>query len=444
MTGNQKTTIAEPWNRHIRTLALILAVVSSGVRLWLVIRSGNNSAGELSLGSDAPAYILLGHNILQGRGMTYAGQPTALRAPLYPMFLALVEFFFRGHYLLAVRILQLAIGILTALVCSRAAERLWGKKVKELAFALPLSLPTLIFFAPQILTETVAAFFVACFLYFLIQECTEESVKAPWGLGLTTGVLLLLRFNTVFLPVVAGVASASPREGRSSWQWKRAALPIALSALIVSPWLIRNWNVFHGQILYSSQTGTTAVQGALTPQGRTQGNDGHVLLTVQGWRLRYIETNDPSRNAFPSEAELERKTRKAAVNAWLGLGWRVPVLLVEKLTFFWLSSDQILDTTDFSLAQRVLRGSGVIYYWIILAAAGFGWYLLRAGQRRIAQLFFLYAVLGTVMHLPFTMNTRLRSPLMDPLICMLAPGGIVSLLRTSNRTDPEDSADART
>ena len=49
-----------------------------------------------------------------------------------------------------------------------------------------------------------------------------------------------------------------------------ALIPVALAAVTVSPWIVRNIVEFHGGLLYSSQTGITALQGALAPQGRTQ------------------------------------------------------------------------------------------------------------------------------------------------------------------------------
>ena len=71
----------------------ILFLIAAGLaaRLALVWVSGRAPAGALSGGSDAPAYILLGNAISHGKGMTYVGQATALRAPLYPLMLGLLD-----------------------------------------------------------------------------------------------------------------------------------------------------------------------------------------------------------------------------------------------------------------------------------------------------------------------------------------------------------------
>jgi hypothetical protein len=46
----------------------------------------------------------------------------------------------------------------------------------------------------------------------------------------------------------------------------------------------------------------------------------------------------------------------------------------------------------------------------------------------MAQAVFFYAVLLTAIHLPLTMNTRLRSPLFDPLLASLSAGAVVQYL----------------
>lgn len=64
---------------------------------------------------------------------------------------------------------------------------------------------------------------------------------------------------------------------------------------------------------------------------------------------------------------------------------------------------------------------------VVLAFAFRGIVHLRKTQPKVAFLFILYAVGFTILHLPFVMNTRLRIPLMEPLIIILAGVGSASL-----------------
>jgi len=398
---------------------IALAVfVGLATRLFLIVRSGNLPEGILGGGSDAPAYILLSNSIFDGHGMTYVGQPTALRAPLYPMLLAGLRVIFGGQSLLVMRLLQFLAAILTAWLCGKTAALLSSEDSKWTAYALALCAPTLVFFTSQILTEAFTALLVAAFFYFLTRCSLLEETRSLAAMGLCAGLLLLLRFNTLAFPAIAALAAL--RFPPTFTSIKRACIPVALALLLVSPWLIRNYVVFHGGILFSSQTGTTALQGAITPDGRTQPQGLTDLYKRQGWSLLHIETDKPMRLQFPSESVLNQQARREAFRAWSELGFGVVPLLLKKTAFFWLSTDQLLDTASFSVSQRILRASGVILYWCLLAAAIFGWLRLKNSSTRIAALFLLYAVFSTILHLPFTMNTRLRSPLIEPLLCVLA------------------------
>ncbi len=105
---------------------LILFFIAAGLaaRLALLFVAGRAPQGALSGGSDAPAYILLGNAVSQGKGLTYVGQPTALRAPLYPLMLGVLDFVFGSYSLLMMRIVQVVVAILTAWVCAQTAGQL--------------------------------------------------------------------------------------------------------------------------------------------------------------------------------------------------------------------------------------------------------------------------------------------------------------------------------
>ncbi|MGH9575611.1 MAG: hypothetical protein ACRD40_19040 [Candidatus Acidiferrales bacterium] len=408
----------------------IVALIAAGliVRLVLIWRVGNASSGALTGGSDAPSYIILGHSLAAGKGFAYVGQPTALRPPLYPLLLSVLNLTLGANALLAMRMFQFFIAILTALMCAKTVSIIGGKHAQRIAFAIALSMPTLLFFTTQILTEALAAFLVSCFFYFAVREIKEKSRLSPLiGMGVSAGLLLLLRFNTIFIPLI--MISAVLRLPITLKDIKRVAIPVAISALFVCPWLIRNLIVFHGGILYSSQTGIVAFQGAVAPSGRTQPEDqGH--WREAGWWLSDIETDTPRRLQFPSEVELNRIATRAAWKAWRGLGLRVVPLLIKKVSYFWLSSDQLFDTSGFSQKQRLLRACGVLFYLLALAFAVAGFVRLRRRERKIANVLLLYCILATLLHLPATMNTRLRSPLIDPLVCILAALEISALQRS--------------
>jgi hypothetical protein len=197
--------------------------------------------------------------------------------------------------------------------------------------------------------------------------------------------------------------------------------------LIITPWIIRNAIEFHGKILFSSHGGINFLEGVISPFGRAQPGESERVRAAVGWLHTDIEVNNPHRLLFPDEAELDEQAKAAAMSAWKRLDWRSRfTLLAKKIATFWLSTDQLDHTTSFSSTQRRLRIAGVLIYWSVLIFAFIGWLGLYSGSRNAAALIAFYAVFVTSAHLPFVMNTRIRIPLIDPLLSVLAAGGLLT------------------
>jgi 4-amino-4-deoxy-L-arabinose transferase-like glycosyltransferase len=127
--------------------AVWLALIALGVllRVTIVALPGNQLRAPWSGGGDAPRYVLLAQNLVSGKGFTYALQPTALRAPGYPVLLAGVMLLFDGKYVLAIRWIQFAMGLGTVYFCSRASARLFGERAGRVSLIIGLFFPTLVF-----------------------------------------------------------------------------------------------------------------------------------------------------------------------------------------------------------------------------------------------------------------------------------------------------------
>lgn len=399
-------------------VALVTALLGLSLRIVLVILAGNQEVGTLSGTGDQIRYLTLADSIFQGKGFTYAGQPTALRPPLYPLFLALMHVVFGSHSLFAVRVFQLLIGAALAYVCLLLASELFGAEIGALAGALALALPSLVFITAEVQTEALATFVSALFLYFLLGEL-RGTRKGAVFMGITSGFAMLLRFNNAILPVIAFIVCL--------WLKKSLRSPLivcSLAALIVAPWIVRNALVFHGEILYSSHGGINLLEGILTPEGRAQGSEIERFRATVGWTHTDIEVNSTHRLQFPREDQLDMQARAAAIEAWKNLDWKSRLqLLTKKIVVFWLSTDQLFETSSFHPAQRMLRAGAVFVYWLVLAFAFRGCLKLFSLFKSQASAIVFYAAFVTAAHLPFVMNTRLRIPFLDPLLVVLAAGG---------------------
>jgi 4-amino-4-deoxy-L-arabinose transferase-like glycosyltransferase len=403
----------------------VLAAVLIAAHAAFSIAGGPHRLTFLSGGSDAPAYLLLASNLLEHRGYTYAGYPTALRPPGYPLWLAGLGLLFERWYIFAARFAQFFFCIGTAWLCGRTAKEIFGARAGYASFLVALLLPTQIFASAQILTECLASFFVALFLCCLVREVKRPAVQTELGMGIAAGAATLLHANCAALPLFAGLAIwGYPRKKL----WVAIAFSMVLPLVLVSPWLARNLIVFNGQALFSTQGGLNALQGVLTSDGRTQIGDTEKVRSAVGWWMSEVETNGPTRLRLPSEAVLNQQCWRVVPGLWKNLGWHAVPLLGKKLADFWLSTDQIFRTDSFSRPERLIRLSGVVLYWCTLALAILAWPLVLRSQPRLAKILLAYAAIYTVLHLPLVMNTRIRFPLMDPMVATLAGAGLLRLV----------------
>ncbi|HTZ99641.1 MAG TPA: glycosyltransferase family 39 protein [Candidatus Aquilonibacter sp.] len=398
---------------------LLLVLAGLALRIGFVVAAGGSQITFHSGGSDAPAYVLLARNLLDHAGYTYAHQPTAFRPPGYPLVLAAFMELFGGRYIFAVRLLQLALGIFTIALCAAAAGRLAGRCAAEATFVFGLFLPTLIFPTAQLLTECLSAFLTAVFLRFLVIQCDEWDLRSAWGLGLSAGFGALVRSNAAFCAPLAGWAVLQNPKRR----FARLAIVLLAPLVVVTPWLVRNESVFHGRVLFSTQDGTAAVMGVVAPQGRTQPDEVRTFHAAMPWWVGPLETNSSARLRLPQEDDLNRRAKAMVPELWRQEGWHAIPLLLRKTADFWLSTDQLVDTAAFPVRERMIRVGGVVAYWVVLVLGVCGWLALRRTHRSLAYVLLVYAAGLTMLHLPLVMNTRLRIPLMDPLLVMLAGPG---------------------
>jgi 4-amino-4-deoxy-L-arabinose transferase-like glycosyltransferase len=400
---------------------LLLGVL---IRILVVALPGSALRTPWGGGGDTPAYVLLAQNLLAGKGYAYAGQPTAYRAPAYPFLLAASMKMFGSHAIAAVRWFQFLAGLLTVYLCSVVAGMIFSSAARKPALIVALFFPTLIIMSGEILTEATATLVCAIFLYLLVRFWEKPSWAPLAGLAATVGLGTLVHFNMALFGfvVLGAVVFRKPSLPRVP----AVALTVILPGLIVSPWLIHNYIVFHGALVLSTESGAAAAMGILAPQGRARPGDSERLVNALGWLPpAQIETNDASRLRLGDEAVLNRETWSVVPGLWRKEGWHLVPLTLEKLGYFWLSTDQLLSTDSFRPIVRVARSVGVLFYWLLLALGIAGWFKLRSLRLELARVFLFYAVLVTILHVPFNMNTRLRMPFIDPWLAVLGGGGLL-------------------
>ncbi len=401
-----------PIVHHLSGLLTGLTVGALAVHVAVFFIVANKVSSPWSGGGDATIYINLARNISSGHGYTFAATPTAFRPPLYPLLLAELMLRSPSRWRLLLRLIQLCFTLFTAAACGALAKK-WGAQGR-VGFVFGLLMPTLLFFQTEILTESLGAMVIALWWLFLCMSLERNSQFPVVLAGIFAGLASLDRFNAAVLVLLGPISICLLRR-----DYRRALIMLVAGSVVVAPWVIHNRKVF-GRPLYSTITGFGLVDGVLSPTGRGDINEIAAVRRELGWNNADVESDSAS-PTLRDELTLDAQARGVGKVLWAAEGFTGLLRLATvKLGAFWFSTDQIFGTNTFSLRVRILRWGGVVIYWIFVALAVAGWFRLYRTNSPMAWLVFGFVIFMTALHLPVTMNTRLRVPFFDALIVSLA------------------------
>ncbi len=326
-----------------------------------------------------------------------------------------------SHFAFLVRLIQFGLGLAAVWIATRAAGRLFGTEVERPALLLLLFSPTLVYATTMLLTETLEILLFAIVFYCFVRAAQDRE-RGEFRKSMTLGGCFLGLATLTRWPAPALI----PAGAFLCWlrrDWKALSLLVLGWFIFIFPWLVRNYRVF-GTATLSTLGGIGLVKGVLDPQGRGIGGADDQVRAALGWTHQEYERNDRTR-AFPSELQMDRDAR----DLWFRLIWErkseLPGLVVRKLSWFWLSLDQIEDTSGLGRSRAWGRAAFAVIWWLYLGLAAVGLYQLsRFGDRQTFGLLLFWFILATIAHLPFCMNTRLRSCFVDAEVAVLAAAGV--------------------
>lgn len=393
-------------------LASLILLVALVVRLAYV-----HYTRHFVLGIDEMAYNRLARSLAAGRG--WAGGDSAYRPPGMPFFLAgvyaVVGAPVRSGDWTTVRVVLAVLSVVTVALVGAVARELAGVKVAIVALFLAALYLPLIVTGDSLMTEALfVPVSLAATLCALISR--REVQRYGWIAlaGALCGVTALTRGNglVVALALAGMVYSATPHG------WLRGlrapALLLAVTALTVAPWTVRNALVQHAFIPVTDELPTTLAGTYNNTSARH-----HFIWTTGSqygnyWRLRHDKML----------AEDVRSQRLlAAVVAYIG---RHPLDVPQAM--FW-NTVRLLDLEGRFISRRSARqdfgvGSGladvsVYTFWVVGILAGLG-LCLRSKFPVVPRAVWLVPIFIWLSEAPITTGTpRFRAPL-DPWFIILA------------------------
>lgn len=244
--------------KYLLVLILLLALA---LRLWLWSRPDH------PLANDETEYLPVARDLVSGQGFVFYNSYRWLRAPLYPLFLALFFWLGEGNARVAT-MAQVILSTATVYGFDLLARRLFpgekGRKAGLFSALLAALLLPFATFPSLFMAETLFTFLFVAFLLSLLQapEARPERRK-PWVVlaGVLLGLCALTRAVALaFLPPAAfwlyfslrPRSTAYPPRGDTAGRTRRWVLPLlflVFGLLPILPWTVHNALVYRRFIL---------------------------------------------------------------------------------------------------------------------------------------------------------------------------------------------------
>jgi len=210
------------------------------------------------LHGDAASYDRIARNLLAGEGFgTSPGLPGGFWPPLYPFFLAGLYTAF-GHSLLAARLVHALLGASAVGAVYAAARTVLGRPVARLAGLGMALYPYLVYFGNWLISEALYLLLLALALWAMAGQQRSSSRRGLAGLGLLLGLGILAKPAALLMMPLVGVwALVAPPHGSLPPRLGRAGVVLLVTALVVSPWTVRNYRVFGAFVPVSTNGGYT-------------------------------------------------------------------------------------------------------------------------------------------------------------------------------------------
>jgi tetratricopeptide (TPR) repeat protein len=429
----------KPRKRFARTAIIFAAIMVVAVIIrivWLRQLAASEIGHELSI--DSEFYRNLARDVVSGQSLP-AGALTF--NPLYPFFLVVVFRLF-GESLLATRLVQVLLGLVTIgliyiagrrLIDGPRKGRLSGEVVAIVAMAMAVLYPQFVLYEGMVLGVTLEIFLLAASFTLALamdqdlhgeQKLRVGSRHVPTWLGgcllgAACGAGALGRPN-LFLPLVAGVPVWFLVRNRRTRLWIAPVLGFAVGAAIFllppTVYNARNTGEFvpvtaHGGINFyiGNRPGTVGVyQPPENMRGEMRG------LIEDARAKAEAETGRTMTDAEVSDYYMEKALANIRHDP---AGWLL--LIGRKLVLFW-NKVEVHDMPEVVYFQDSMPLFKFLFLpFSVIGALGLAGFIvfMRSGRNRSVVCLFLGTAIVSV--LLFYMNSRYRLPIV-PVVILLA------------------------
>lgn len=198
--------------------------------------------GVNPLGDDAQEYIRIAESVRTDGAYAYNGEPTRVRPPLYPLFLAAIQGAAGHHYLRYAQALQALFITMAVAVFYFIVRRVHGPRAGLVAaVVLGLFVPFAVRSA-LVMSEALFMLLLLLFLFWTL-KALEEGRRRDYVLaGLAVGLAALARPAPILFPLVLVplLLQFTRHSGAGRERLVSIGLFVAAFGVVLAPWGIRN------------------------------------------------------------------------------------------------------------------------------------------------------------------------------------------------------------
>ncbi|MDP4178204.1 MAG: glycosyltransferase family 39 protein [Bacillota bacterium] len=348
--------------------------------------------------------------------------PTVFMMPGLPYTLAfLMKIFGEFGGIVAFRIVQAVIQVLSLLLIFFIARKLFNSKTAIIAVIIDITCIAEVWIPNLVLTETFFKFFVLLLVYFSIYAIEKNQIKYYILGGLALGFAALFRPTIVTYPIIILIMWIIKKiDFKSAVKYTLSV--ILVFSIIMSPWWIRNYSIFHKFIPLTMATGNPMYQGTYINYNQsTKATDGldYTNYNTKDPKLSELERNEMEiaaskyrlKNLFPKEPF------KFIYWYTIGKGW-----IQINSPFYWKEIFGI----SFSASK--------IYHKIILLLGLLGMIIFFKNKNKniLAIVPFVTIIYFILVYLPFYTMGRYFYPAM-PYLIMFSAESLGTVINYLNR-----------
>jgi 4-amino-4-deoxy-L-arabinose transferase-like glycosyltransferase len=311
-------------------VAILIFIVAAAVRIFYIF-----SISHAPLENDAKEYHTLGISLAEGKGyVSVSGNPTAVRPPIYPIFLGAI-YYFTGCSLLWVRLIQALVGAGICILVYFIALIIFNKTIANLSSGLCCVYPPLIVDTSQIMTETLFTFLLLLAIWLIISRDHSLNLFLSglvFGLSLLTRSFIIFFFPLLLFWLVLHKKSEAP---------KTIAIVFIGLLIVLMPWTLRNTLKLQAFVPFSNMGGLALYNSYMVPE------KGFGFNSLAGVDDEYFRIdNESERDKFLTKTTIEyiiKNPTKAIRLAPIKLlhfiypfdGYWYPVSFGSKYNIFW-------------------------------------------------------------------------------------------------------------